>query len=660
MADLEELTDDVRTRGLARVFAARGRELVGSPDGRRLIGGENLRVLIRADPELRSFAERPASSDPVGLTLTRRMLVALAAAGLVESNVAVSRAASMPERARSRRREHPYLREADGSPVQYVDEAEFRNWGRTVRNTPAVTFLPRTKHGVREIVRWARAHNKTVRAAGYRHSWSDVFSADGQVLISMLPFDVVEDLPASEPGVDPRDQLQGIRVVGTVNEGGVTKALCRIGAATTNEQFRRWCLDERGGASAWTIPLNVIMVEITWGGSNAPICHGAGLRHKTLSDLVAEVEFVNARGHLQTVSDPALLKAAAGCFGLLGIVTSLTLKLDKMSYATLQPTAPRLALAVPPPQGFRVPPAVDMRSISQADLDHATSRFVTQCESAYYSEWFWFPYQELAWVNCWRNDGARADAQPYPSEQETHVEEMGEYLVEVQTNTTWRRLPGRKQAELFGALAMAALPKDVSIVTPVSDALHFQRGIQNFRVRDMEFQIPIPPRADDPSRADWSICQRAWWDVIRNVYERADAPLRVTLEMRIMGGSDITMAPQHGNNLGTCSIEILTNEVTPHGEWTRFKQDIANLWTSYKDPFGRKLNVRPHWAKEWQGLTFHHRPAISYLRERAYADSIPRFRAGLRAIAQHGGYTASDLRVFSNPLLDQLFGDVFD
>jgi hypothetical protein len=127
-----------------------------------------------------------------------------------------------------------------------------------------------------------------------------------------------------------------------------------------------------------------------------------------------------------------------------------------------------------------------------------------------------------------------------------------------------------------------------------------------------------------------------------------------------MGGSDITMAPQHGNSLGTCAIEILTNEVTPHREWTRFKQDIANLWTSYKDAFGRELNVRPHWAKEWQGITLHHRPAISYLRERAYADSIPRFRAGLRAIAQQGGYTASELRVFSNPLLDQLFGDVFE
>jgi len=41
------------------------------------------------------------------------------------------------------------------------------------------------------------------------------------------------------------------------------------------------------------------------------------------------------------------------------------------------------------------------------------------------------------------------------------------------------------------------------------------------------------------------------------------------------------------------------------------------------------------------------------------ADDTPRFRAGLRAIAEDGGYAASDLRLFSNPLLDDLFGAVF-
>ena len=88
-------------------------------------------------------------------------------------------------------------------------------------------------------------------------------------------------------------------------------------------------------------------------------------------------------------------------------------------------------------------------------------------------------------------------------------------------------------------------------------------------------------------------------------------------------------------------------------------QDITKLWMSYKDSDGRPLNVRPHWAKQWQGITFRGRPAVRHLRNRAYAARIPEFRAGLHAIAKQGGYTAGDLRMFSNPLLDDLFGTVF-
>lgn len=38
--------------------------------------------------------------------------------------------------------------------------------------------------------------------------------------------------------------------------------------------------------SGWTLPMDIIAVMITYGGSNATICHGAGIKNKTLSDLV--------------------------------------------------------------------------------------------------------------------------------------------------------------------------------------------------------------------------------------------------------------------------------------------------------------------------------------------------------------------------------------
>jgi hypothetical protein len=331
-----------------------------------------------------------------------------------------------------------------------------------------------------------------------------------------------------------------------------------------------------------------------------------------------------------------------------------------MTYANLQPQATPVAIAVPPPSGFAVPPDIDTSGVSPADFEAAAATFAAQCEDSYYAEWFWFPYQPNVWVNCWKNDGAAADSQDYPDAFGTFVEEAEEYLIELVTDGLFGLLPGRTQAELFGSLAMANLPSDVTIVTPLIDALHFRRGIQNFRVLDMEFLIPVPPRVDDPTQPDWSVCQRAWWDAIAAVYAAPDAPMRVTLEMRVMGASEMTMAPEYGNSLGTCSIEVLTSLITPTSDWAAFMQDVSDRWTSYTDPSGRPLNVRPHWAKQWQQVTFGGQPAVDHLRDTAYAARIPEFRAALRVIAAEGGYSARDLRMFSNPLLDELLGAVFE
>jgi hypothetical protein len=120
------------------------------------------------------------------------------------------------------------------------------------------------------------------------------------------------------------------------------------------------------------------------------------------------------------------------------------------------------------------------------------------------------------------------------------------------------------------------------------------------RVRDIEFEIPLTPLASDPSRPDFTNVRRAWWDVINIVYRDTNTPMRLTLELRIMNDSDMIMAPQRGNNLGTASIEVLSipDSVTDE-EWQPFIQEVADTWMSYKDAEGKSLNVRPHWAKEW-------------------------------------------------------------
>jgi hypothetical protein len=85
------------------------------------------------------------------------------------------------------------------------------------------------------------------------------------------------------------------------------------------------------------------------------------------------------------------------------------------------------------------------------------------------------------------------------------------------------------------------------------------------------------------------------------------------LEMRIMGGSDMIMAPQRGNTLETCAIEILTL-YSAKDIWPSYARKVLDTWKSYKDKDGKKLRIRPHWAKQWQEFEVDGRPGSNFSR----------------------------------------------
>lgn len=118
------------------------------------------------------------------------------------------------------------------------------------------------------------------------------------------------------------------------------------------------------------------------------------------------------------MSDPDQLKAAAGAFGLLGkssatcptlrdflltlagVVTHITLELDSMTYANMQPAKPEIGLTIPPPEGYTVPKAI-RETYTDAQLEEARLDWISKAENSYYSEYFWFPYQDRSFVNVW-------------------------------------------------------------------------------------------------------------------------------------------------------------------------------------------------------------------------------------------------------------------
>ncbi|KAH9903848.1 hypothetical protein F4778DRAFT_781225 [Xylariomycetidae sp. FL2044] len=562
-------------------------------------------------------------------------------------------------------------------------ETNFENWGQTVKNTPRYTFLPTTVLGVQNLVRYAVANNLRVRCAGYRHSWSSVFSQENEILVSFVNLDQVTTLPdpmSIIPGDYAGTGVAELKTIELKEQLGDKKRLCRIGVGVTNEDFRRWAVANR----AWALPVDVILVEVTIGGVNGPICHGAGRRHQTCSDGVRRIEYVDCRGDLQAVDDPELIKAAAGSFGLLGVVTHITFELDAMTWAVMEPRKTDIGLAIPPLDKHDIPAALRAAWFSAPDADEklevARRDFERRAAEDYYSEWFWFTYQQKAWVNTWNTSEVEPPAAAaaaggtvnttvvadYPSDAGVFLQWVEGWIGGVLTSSRlFNAIPGPWQAQLLATMGMAALPPTLgesetpTINTLLPNALHFRRGIQNMRVRDMEFQIPIPPRADDPALPDFSIVRRAWWDAIRLVYayEDGSAPMRLTLELRIMGGSDVLMAPQHGNGpWGTASIEVLTlPDTVADDEWRGFMQRVADKWMGYADAEGRRLNVRPHWAKEWEGLVMGGVDAREYLRTVAYKEQIPKFRGALAKIGDAQGWGLEDLRArFSNELWDKM------
>ena len=401
-------------------------------------------------------------------------------------------------------------------------------------------------------------------------------------------------------------------------------ALVRVGCAVTNERLRRWSIKN----GKVTIPYNVIMVEITLGGSNAPICHGAGRTNKTLSDLVRQIEYVDANGNLQKVNKVEHLRAAAGCFGLLGVVTHITLEFSPMSYAEMTPHKLPVMQAVPPPPGMKdedIPKALFVkRSPEERVKDQA--EFEERATSNYYCEWFWFPYSDRSWVNCWNKTSNPTNHVQYPDDLHLFLAFIQTFAMNVLQNTP---LLGKlisavhlneAAVTLISRAAMLALP-DKPIKTTLPDAQHFQRAIQNVRVRDMEVEMPLLPKPNKPEEPDYTIVQRAWWDAILTAYKHTKTcPMRMPLELRIMGGSDIILAPQRGNTLGTCSIEVLT--LRSESEiWPAFAQEVLDGWMKYEDPAtGKKLKTRPHWAKEWEALKVDGRPWAEKLKGEDYKE----------------------------------------
>lgn len=197
------------------------------------------------------------------------------------------------------------------------------------------------------------------------------------------------------------------------------------------------------------------------------------------------IEYVDANGVLQTVIDPKQLKAAAGCFGLLGIVTHITFELEAMTYAVLKPVKVPITLAIPPLQLSDVPLAL-YKSWTKKDLESAQADFENRATNDFYAEWFWYTYQSTSWVNSWNPTSDSTGVKEYPSPPAVFLQWLAGWVGGWFTQTEFfQHIPGHWQAQFLAIAGMAVLPPALfdegpaEYKTYLPDGLHFFRGVSH-------------------------------------------------------------------------------------------------------------------------------------------------------------------------------------
>ena len=224
---------------------------------------------------------------------------------------------------------------------------------------------------------------------------------------------------------------------------------------------------------------------MTVGGVNGPICHGAGRHHATINDQVKAIEYIDANGKHQFVSDQKQLKAAAGCFGLLGVVTHITFELEAMIYPVMKPEKTAISLAIPPLQASDVPVALRKDPLpTDKELQAAKADFENRAANDFYAEWFWYTYQTTAWVNSWNPVKDVDGAKEFPSPAGVFLQWLQCWVGGWFSQTFFfQHIPGHWQAQFLAVVGMAVLPPttfespSVEIKTFLPDGLHFFRGV---------------------------------------------------------------------------------------------------------------------------------------------------------------------------------------
>jgi FAD/FMN-containing dehydrogenase len=291
----------------------------------------------------------------------------------------------------------------------------------------------------------------------------------------------------------------------------------------------------------------------TVGGAIAAGCHGTGTFWPPFSDSVLALEVIDGRGQIHTIdeTDPVALAAARVSLGLLGVITSVTLRVR-----------PDFALDV---------------YVRKLDVDDTMANLGDLLASHEYVFFMGFPFEKTLWARLANRSSAPYD--PYTI-RERVTEELDAAFEVVAGKFAMpylaRRLP--QYTPLMLSVADSVSAQADHDVERASREMHFQKGYP--RAVTMSFSIPLTHAA-----TAWTETDR----IVRWFRARGMYPVNMAYVARFVGASTSFLSPAYGRD--SCFFEVTTAVETPDQD-----EFFLEAWTALSSIPG----ARPHWAKRWE------------------------------------------------------------
>jgi D-arabinono-1,4-lactone oxidase/FAD binding domain-containing protein len=461
--------------------------------------------------------------------------------------------------------------------INYRSQQVWENWGRTARCQPEFSFYPQRVEDLIQIVDFARERGKQVRVAASGHSWSTLVPTDG-VLVYIHQLNKVT--------MDFSDELHS-RVV--IESGATVKEVNDV-------------LEEHG----CTLPLNVVLESVRFGGLIATGSHGSGWNNPTLSDLVHAIEIVTASGQLRKfeadVDSDDVMNAVRLNLGMFGIMFRITMNVQKNWIVHAHD------------QRLRIDHVFE-------DLRHLVG---TQDNF----DLFWWPFSDEFWVKTWKRiPHTSITAKPRHSQADKLLADVGSRVHNGLINLS-QKYP--RLTPPLSRFTFKLTPSKGNKVVDIVEAIHYRRAIEYTRMGCVEVAFKVDPYFEN---VKWAIKQ-----VFRHVKtyaRRGEYPLNVVMNVRFIHNSTCWLSPAFGEG-HTCYIEILSRARKP-ADWKRFSGQVGRDWLTLPQ-------ARPHWAKEFQ-----HIPDVIQHIKTSYGENIARFnqiKDQLQVDPTH---------MFVNPTLEEIF-----